>query len=233
MVVDEQKARFMSSVGGREFFFCSAGCKAAFDKEPRKYLVEARHEAETEKFAKMLVSEERRQWQDPARIIREIGVRDGMVVADLACGPGFFTMPLASAVGRKGKVFAVDNNPTMLQYLRANKEEGLLAEVVEIVEADVSNTKIASESVDLVLIADAFHDLDDKPSVLKEIRRIAKRKSLIVDIDWHKVATEHGPPVEARISESDARRIFAENGFEVARTVYGGPSHYGLVVISR
>ena len=227
MVVDEQKARFISSLGGHKFFFCSANCKTAFDKEPRKHAVHS--DAETEKFARMLDSEERRQWQDPVRIIKEIGVSEGMVIADLACGPGFFTMPMASAVGRKGKIFAVDYNPLMLQYLRAKKEKRSLAEIIEIVEADASDTKIASKSVDLVLVADAFHDLSDKVGVLKEVKRIAKPNSMMVDIDWHKVATEHGPPVEARVSESDARRVLAENGFEVTRTVYGGPSHYGLV----
>lgn len=229
MVVPEQKARFVSSLGGHKFFFCSANCKTTLDKEPGKYDVQLAHDAETEKFARMLDSEERRQWQDPVRIIKEIGVSEGMVIADLACGRGFFTMPMASVVGRKGKIYAVDYNPMMLQYLRANKEKRSLAEVIEIVEADASDTKIESESVDLVLVADAFHDLSDKVGVLKEIKRIAKPNSMMVDIDWHKVATEHGPPVEARVSESDARRILAENGFEVTRTVYGGPSHYGLV----
>jgi ubiquinone/menaquinone biosynthesis C-methylase UbiE len=228
MVVDEQKARFTSSHGDRKFFFCSANCKATFDKQPRKYAVHSN--AETEKFARMLDSEERRQWQEPVRIIKEIGVSEGMVIADLACGPGFFTMPMADVIGRKGKIYAVDSNPMMLQHLRVKKEKsGLPKETIEIVEADVSDTKIAPGSVDLVLIADAFHDLDDTQGVLKEIRRIAKPNSMMVDIDWHKVATEHGPPVGARVSESDARRILAENGFEVTRTVYGGPSHYGLV----
>jgi len=37
MMVDEKKVRWKSEHDGREFYFCSAGCKAAFDKDPHRY----------------------------------------------------------------------------------------------------------------------------------------------------------------------------------------------------
>ncbi|MBI2088911.1 MAG: YHS domain-containing protein [Deltaproteobacteria bacterium] len=38
MEVDENKAAAASTYGGKTYFFCAKGCKAAFDKEPDKYL---------------------------------------------------------------------------------------------------------------------------------------------------------------------------------------------------
>jgi Cu+-exporting ATPase len=38
MMVDERKAKTKSDLDGRTFYFCSAGCKAAFDKDPRRYV---------------------------------------------------------------------------------------------------------------------------------------------------------------------------------------------------
>jgi len=32
------------------------------------------------------------------------------VVADLGCGPGYYTLPLAESVGPEGRVYAVDMN---------------------------------------------------------------------------------------------------------------------------
>ncbi|MCX8206798.1 MAG: YHS domain-containing protein [Methanothrix sp.] len=38
MEVDERTAKFVSEYKGRKYYFCSPGCKKAFDKEPEKYL---------------------------------------------------------------------------------------------------------------------------------------------------------------------------------------------------
>ena len=38
MMVDEAKAAATSEYEGKTYYFCAAGCKVAFDKEPTKYL---------------------------------------------------------------------------------------------------------------------------------------------------------------------------------------------------
>ncbi len=37
MTVDEKKTKLKSEHDGAVFYFCSAGCKAAFDKDPHRY----------------------------------------------------------------------------------------------------------------------------------------------------------------------------------------------------
>ncbi len=38
MDVNEKKAAAKSEYKGKTYYFCAQGCKAAFDKEPEKYL---------------------------------------------------------------------------------------------------------------------------------------------------------------------------------------------------
>ena len=38
MTVDEKKAPATSDYKGKKYYFCSKGCKIAFDKAPEKYL---------------------------------------------------------------------------------------------------------------------------------------------------------------------------------------------------
>ncbi len=38
MTVDEKKAAGVSTYEGKTYYFCSRGCKQAFDKDPKKYL---------------------------------------------------------------------------------------------------------------------------------------------------------------------------------------------------
>lgn len=37
MMVDEKKTPYRSVHDGRTFYFCSAHCKATFDKDPHRY----------------------------------------------------------------------------------------------------------------------------------------------------------------------------------------------------
>jgi ubiquinone/menaquinone biosynthesis C-methylase UbiE len=57
-------------------------------------------------------------FENPDLILSETSVRPGQVVADIGCGTGFFTIPLARYVGETGKVYALDTSPTMIKDLR-------------------------------------------------------------------------------------------------------------------
>lgn len=185
---------------------------------------------ETDEFAERLMSEERREWQDPEQVIKRIGIRGGMVVADLACGPGFFTIPIAGKVGEEGKVYAVDSDDRMLDHLRANLKRSRVAQgMVKAITADVSDTGIPARSVDVALFANILHDLDDSAAFLREVKRICKNDSIVVDIDWQKIHTEHGPPFEIRLTKEESTRILSRNGLKVTRTIDAGAFHYGLV----
>ena len=37
MMVDENRAKFRSEHDGKFFYFCSLGCKNAFERDPQKY----------------------------------------------------------------------------------------------------------------------------------------------------------------------------------------------------
>ena len=184
-----------------------------------------------DEFARALLAHERREWQNPERILAEIGVKPGITVADLACGPGFFTVPMARIVGR---VYAVDSSKTMLEYLRSNlKRSGIDQTVVEIIESDVTNSNIPSQSSEIVLFANIFHALRNQKKFLKEVKRISKNPGFAIDIDWKKAEDDLGPPLEIRLSEDRVREILADNGFDVVRTIDVGPYHYGIICNSR
>lgn len=183
-----------------------------------------------DELAHRFVSEERRSYQNPLKISRAIGVRKGMTIADLGCGPGFFTAPLASLVGSKGVVYAVDSNSTMLKHLRANiSESDSYRKRIKIIRADVSRTRIPSGSVDVALFARLLHDIGDKRAFLKEVRRICKPDARVVDLDWKKIRMKHGPPYGICLSKPQTTRIITRSGFRLDRTFDAGRYHYGLI----
>jgi ubiquinone/menaquinone biosynthesis C-methylase UbiE len=100
---------------------------------------------------------------------------------------------------------------------------------IKMVNSDVCHTGVPKESVDLVFFPNVLHEVGDKKAFLREVRRISKSAALIVVVDWKKVQTEHGPPFEMRLSEDEASRVLAENGFCVFKQIDVGPYHYELI----
>jgi 2-polyprenyl-3-methyl-5-hydroxy-6-metoxy-1,4-benzoquinol methylase len=64
----------------------------------------------------------RRLFEPPKKLVEPF-IRKGQVVADLGCGSGYYTLPLAEIVGSEGKVYAVDLGKNCIQTLekRADK----------------------------------------------------------------------------------------------------------------
>ncbi len=58
-------------------------------------------------------------------------VSEGKVVADLGCGPGYFTLPIAKIVGHNGKVYAVDFDARQIKRLTEKAANKGYAETIE------------------------------------------------------------------------------------------------------
>ncbi|HKM60729.1 MAG TPA: class I SAM-dependent methyltransferase [Candidatus Bathyarchaeia archaeon] len=180
--------------------------------------------------AKFLMSEERKQWHNPEPILKCAGAAKGMTMADLGSGPGFFTIPMAQMTGEKGLVYAVESNESMLESLKENiSKSEANPRVIKIIKNDVCHTGIPKESVDLVLLANILHEVDDRKTFFQEVKRISKLTAQIVDLDWKKIKTEHGPPLESRLSEDEAKQILSESGFTIVKQINAGPYHYELI----
>ena len=152
-----------------------------------------------------------------------------MKVADIGCGPGYFTVPLADAVGDEGKVYAIDSSARMLEHLRTNVNKGGVAKRVKALHTDGVDTGIREDFLDLVLFANVLHDIEDKRSFLDEVRRILKSEGRAIDLDWKNESSDFGPPLSVRLGEDQASRLLERNRLKVANTVEAGPHHYCLV----
>ncbi len=75
--------------------------------------------------AHKLEDPERLKWLPPAEILAHLRLGPGMKVADIGAGTGYFSIPIARAVGALGHVFAVDLQPEIWTcYAVGNPVEG-------------------------------------------------------------------------------------------------------------
>ena len=129
-------------------------------------------------------------------ILKEVGIKAGFHVLDYGCGPGSYILPLAKLVGKSGKIYALDVHPLAIRAVQGIASRKRLKNVQTI----LSNRKtgLPPNSVDLVLLYDILHDLDDASGVLAELHRILKPKGILSLSDHHLKQDEIIPRVTNR-----------------------------------
>jgi ubiquinone/menaquinone biosynthesis C-methylase UbiE len=170
----------------------------------------------------------RDQWQRPAEVVRALGLRPGMTVADLGAGTGYFLRYLSPAVGETGTVLAVEPELNLLGYVRARIEREGESNVVPIL-ASLDTPRIPSGSTDLVLIVDTIHHLDDRLTYFRRLKRVLKPTGRIAVIDWQKRELPEGPPAEHKIAREQVIEEMTAAGYALADEPDFLPYQYFLI----
>ena len=164
--------------------------------------------------AERLEDPERLLWLPLADVIGALAVHPGEAIADVGAGTGYFSLPLSSAVGAAGKVYAVDGQSEMLAWIKAKLDQTEFANI-ELIHAEAEQTGLPASSCDLFFLANLWHGIEDRVAVLLEARRVLKKGGRIAILDWRTdVEPVHGPPLAHRIAPSDALREMRLSGFE-------------------
>lgn len=167
----------------------------------------------------------------PEKNIEQFGVDPGLKVADLGSGAGFYSLALARAVGKNGRVFAVDVQQDLLSKLKTEAMQHNLSNI-EVVWGDIEEvrgTKIAPQTIDRVVIANTLFQTDDKDGLVQEAARIIKPKGKLLLVDWADSFGGLGPQKSRIVKPDQARALFERAGFSHVRDIKAGDHHYGMV----
>jgi ubiquinone/menaquinone biosynthesis C-methylase UbiE len=102
---------------------------------------------------------EREQEEQPKKLLEALQLKSGDVVADIGAGSGYHTFRIAPVVGPKGKVYAVDIQPEMLDLIRKKMKEAKVTNV-EPIMGEEADPKLPAESVDMILLVDVYHEFE-------------------------------------------------------------------------
>ncbi|MFI5397042.1 MAG: class I SAM-dependent methyltransferase [Candidatus Binatia bacterium] len=189
----------------------------------------ARHSFENvEHWVSVFDDPARDEWQKPARVVEALQLRPGMCVADLGAGTGYFSAYLAAAVGEAGTVFAVDTEPALVAHLRERAEHERTPRVVPIL-ASADNPRLPVGAVDVVLIVDTAHHLDDRINYLRRLRHVLKPRGRIVVIDFKKQEIPVGPPPEHKLAREQIVEEFGSAGYRLISEPDILPYQYFLI----
>lgn len=165
---------------------------------------------------------------DPNQILDQIELKKDMIAADLGSGGGGWAIPLAKRL-EDGKVLAVDVQEAPLSALNGRADLHKLSNIVAII-ADVEHTipGVEDDSCDLVLLTNLLFQVEDRPAVFREAKRILKRGGHILLVEWN----ENAPfgPKENKISQSAVEEIIQQSGLYIKKGLQAGDCHYGLLL---
>jgi len=186
---------------------------------------------------KINLSQPKNAFINPRLVALGWNVGMGDTVADLGCGGGYFVIPLAHLVGKKGKVYAVDVLDGPLESVRSKAHLENLENIV-LVKQDIEKKNslsdfIKKEECQWVIIANTLYSSPKKGVFLKEAKRILSSKGKLIIVEWKKSVSKafefFGPPLESRIDEKKLKSLVEKEGFRFVKSFSAGKFHVGMI----
>ncbi len=145
--------------------------------------------------------EEPREWQKPDQIMEFLDLEEGNVVADIGTGTGFFALYLSDWVGDTGLVYAEDIQQEMVDYTTEKiEDEGV--KNIKVVLGQPDDPGLPDNSLDLVLMANVYHEVENPVALLKSIAKDLKLDGRLIIIDWRTDReSDFGPPMDERVPQ--------------------------------
>ena len=139
-----------------------------------------------------------------------VAPHEGMALADLGSGTGFYTNDLAHHVD---VCYGVDVQTEMHDLYR---EKGV-PDGVELVTAEVSDLPFADDSLDAAFSTMTYHEFATDES-FAELSRVLRPGGRLVTVDWDGNGEGRGgPPVDDRYDLAHAVSLHADHGFALER----------------
>ena len=160
---------------------------------------------------------EREREERTTLLLSMLGLRPGMIVADIGAGSGYFTRRLASLVGPTGRVIATDIQPEMLEILARGLETENI-ENVEMVLGRVDDSGLGDERVDLILLVDVYHEFDHPWEMARSMRRALRPGGRVALVEYR--ANDPAVPIKPlhTMTAEQSRMEFEAAGFRLVET---------------
>lgn len=153
----------------------------------------------------------------PDEVLDALELNPGQAIADIGSGGGYFCLRLAGAVGKEGRVYAIDTNQGSLECVKDSAKENGLNNVKTVLVTGKPNLP---ESVDLVFMRNVTHHMKNRVEYFKNLEDLLKPGGRIAIIEYKKSGFSfhrmfgHYVPKETLIEEMEEAGYRVEKSFD-------------------
>ena len=184
-----------------------------------------------EEWSAVLDSPERIESMKIPELIARLDIRKGMVIADGGAGTGILTGPLALATGPEGVVYASDIDEALLARVEQRATSSRLPNV-RIVLGSFTDPRIPQQ-VDLALMNDVLHHVQDRGLYLKNLARHLKKGGRLAIVDYTADGSPHRGDAAQIVTERQVNEWAEAAGLERAQAHALYPDRYFVVYTKR
>jgi ubiquinone/menaquinone biosynthesis C-methylase UbiE len=164
-------------------------------------------------------------------VVSKLRLKPGQTVADIGAGTGLFEGALANAVTPAGTVYAVDVEQGLLDHI-LQRAADLKVSNVRVVLGKFTDPALPGRAIDLALINDVLHHIEDRPTYLKNLAGYLKPTGRIAVIDFRPGQGGHLNQPELRITKEQTDAWMAAAGLTRAEELDLFPDKF-FVIYSR
>ena len=152
--------------------------------------------------AAWLERDERQQEERGDLLLRELGLKPGMAVADIGAGTGYYARRMAPLVGSNGVVYATDVQPEMMKMLEDGAKKAGLTNIKPVL-GGLKSVNLPDASIDLAIMVDVYHELEYPFEVIESLVRALKPGGRIAYVEYR--LEDNRVPIKTLHKMSDAQ----------------------------
>lgn len=141
---------------------------------------------------------------NPTHTLIRAGFRAGMTLCDIGAGTGLFSFVAAEI--SKNDIYALEISEQMIELLAQRMlERNVKNLIIKKVDSDI--LPLDDNCCDMAIMVTVLHEVDNKESMLREVKRILKQLGKLMIIEFHNRKTPMGPPVEQRLAQKHVEEL--------------------------
>lgn len=170
-------------------------------------------------------------FMDPIAVVSSSNLRSTDSVADFGAGTGFIARA-AATLAPQGNVFAIEIHRDIVARLTREVADSHISNL-HVIWGDIEvlgGSKLADQSMDVVIVSNVLFHLEDKEGCLKEAKRVLKPDGKLLVVDWTESFGGMGPQPHMVVSKDMARALGERLGFLVLNDkLPAGEHHYAIL----
>jgi ubiquinone/menaquinone biosynthesis C-methylase UbiE len=170
---------------------------------------------------------QREKNENSSQLIKNLGLKPNMVVADIGAGSGYHTSRISKLL-TNGKVYAVDIGPEMIKYIDQRIIKEKLNNVITVLNTEQS-INLPDNSIDLMLLVDVYHEFSYPYEMARSMLAALKPGSLLYIVEFR--AEDNSVPIRAihKMSEEQAVKELTAAGFKFIKNISNLPWQHCMV----